>query len=153
MTCVINSPSTSKGWKGVNYTCFLKMDSASEISRIKHGQPLSSLCLLLYAPFCQDQRKKPSLSDLTFFICYPVNIRLITHPQFPKKRNIQGRKGTNEILKMEQDQNQFKLETPYCLKKYIILASFAVKISIRFKVCKRVHGYLVQPRLASNFKF
>lgn len=54
---------------------------------------------------------------------------------------------------MEQDQNQFKLETPYCLKKYIILASFAVKISIRFKVCKRVHGYLVQPRLASNFKF
>lgn len=28
--CVIDSPSTSKGWKGGHYTCFLKTDIASE---------------------------------------------------------------------------------------------------------------------------
>lgn len=135
------------------------MDIAPKTSRTKPGYP-SLLCALCSMP-CSAKVRGTTLHSMTcpFFICYPVIIRLMIPPRFPKKRNIQDWKGINEISKMEQDQSQPKVETQYCFKINkqtiyfgqlwcVLTELLAVKISVHFKVLN-VYGYFVQPRLAS----
>lgn len=62
----IYSPSKSKGLKGGNYICFVKMGIASKRSRLKHGHP-SLLYALRSVPSPAKIRGKTWLSDLFIF--------------------------------------------------------------------------------------
>lgn len=64
---VFYSPSTSKGWKGVNYICFLKMDVTSKISRIEHEHSslLYTICSMPHS--AQIKGTNLELSDLFIF--------------------------------------------------------------------------------------